>query len=217
MNLSAKLWDFIADKYDNQGEGYQQAHRKTVKNAKKYLHPSDLVLDFGCATGTTAMEIADQVREVQGIDISSKMIYAAKGKAAEQQVQNVDFAQTTLFDQRLEAESFDVILAFGILHLLKNPRKVIQRINKLLKPGGWFVSATACIGDKKTIPTLINAILFVPIRLGLFPYLSFLNSRKLERSIVHGRFQIVETETLSFDPAGSEDFVIARFIAAKKL
>jgi len=104
-------------------------------------------LDFGCATGIKTLELAGDVREIQGIDISPKMVAAAKRNAVKREVQNVNFAQATIFERRFEEEAFDVILAFGILHLLKNLPQALQRINELLKPGGWFISSTACIGD----------------------------------------------------------------------
>jgi ubiquinone/menaquinone biosynthesis C-methylase UbiE len=218
MNISAWFWDSLANSFDEQEGRYKHAHLKAVENAKKYLNASDLVLDYGCATGTTAFEIAGQVKAIRGIDISSKMIAAAKRRAAERQIQDVDFAQATIFDKRLKEEAFDVILALGILHLLKDPPKAIQRIYKLLKPGGRFVSSTACMGDDKTIPTVMNRILFIPSRIGIFPYLRFLEVPYLERSITQGKFQIVETETLTFsaNPAPGQAYIVARFIAAKK-
>ena len=217
MNISAMFWDRLANNFDEQEGRYKHAHIKTVENAKKYLNASDLVLDYGCATGTTAFELADQVKEIHGIDISSKMIAAAKRKAAERKIQNIDFTQATVFDKGLKKESFDVILAFGILHLLKDPPKAIQRINELLKPGGVFVSSTACMGDHETIPTLMNRILFIPSRIGILPYLRFLKIPDLEHSITQGKFQIVETETLTFSPTSDRTFIVARFIAAKKV
>jgi 2-polyprenyl-3-methyl-5-hydroxy-6-metoxy-1,4-benzoquinol methylase len=219
MNISAKFWDALANSFDEQEGRYKHAHIKTVENAKKYLNASDLVLDYGCATGTTAFELADQVKEIHGIDISSKMIAAAKRKAAERKIQNIDFTQATVFDKGLKKESFDVILAFGILHLLKDPPKAIQRINELLKPGGVFVSSTACMGDNETIPTVMNTILFIPGRIGIFPYFRFLKISELERSITHGGFQIVETETLTFtaNPPPDQTYIVGRFIAAKKV
>ena len=217
MNISAMFWDRLANNFDEQEGQYKHTHLKTVENVTKYLNANDLVLDYGCATGKTACEIAGQVKEVRGIDFSSKMIAAAKRNAAERKIQNTDFTQATIFDQRLKQESFDVILAFGILHLLKDPSQAIQRINKLLKPGGWFVSSTACMGDDETIPTVINNILFIPSRIGIFPYLRFLKISELEHSITHGKFQIVETETLTFGPTDDQAYIIARFVAAKKV
>ena len=217
MNISEKFWDMLAKNFDEQSEGYKQVHIKTVENAKKYLNAGDLVLDYGCATGTTAIEIADHVKEIHGIDISSKMIDAARRKVAERKIQNIDFAQATIFDKRSTKESFDVVLALGILHLLKDPPKAIQRIYELLKPGGRFVSLTVCMGEDKTIPTVINSILFIPSRIGIFPILGFLEVPKLEQSIIRGKFQIVETETLYFDPTHDRPYIVAHFIAAKKI
>jgi 2-polyprenyl-3-methyl-5-hydroxy-6-metoxy-1,4-benzoquinol methylase len=217
MNISALFWNRLASNYDEQEEQYQQLHTTVVENAKKYLNASDSVLDYGCATGTKAFDLAGQVKEIHGIDISPKMIAAAKRKAAEQNVQNIDFAQATIFDKRLKNESFDVTLAFGILHLLKDPPKAIQRVNELLKPGGWFVSSTACIGEDETVPTLINRILFIPSRMGIFPHLRFLKIPELERAITRKKFQIVETETLAFAPTYDQTFIVGLFVAAQKL
>jgi 2-polyprenyl-3-methyl-5-hydroxy-6-metoxy-1,4-benzoquinol methylase len=61
---------------------------------------------------------------------------------------NVDFAQTNLFDERYTKESFDVILAFNILHFLEDHRQALQRITELLKPGGLCISLTPCLREK---------------------------------------------------------------------
>jgi 2-polyprenyl-3-methyl-5-hydroxy-6-metoxy-1,4-benzoquinol methylase len=217
MNVSAIFWDRLANNFDHVEGQYHQLHLKIVENANKYLRTSDLVLDYGCATGTTAIEIASQVKAVHGIDISSRMIDAAKRKVAERRIQNVNFSQATIFDQRLKPESFDVVFAFGILHLLKNPQKVIQRINVLLKPGGWLVSSTACMGNDKIIPRVMNGILFIPSRIGLVPHLRFLEITRLEHIITHSKFHISETETLPFDPTSDQTYIVARFVAAKKV
>ena len=75
----------------------------------------------------------------------------------------------------------------------------------------------ACMGEDKTIPTVINTILFIPSRIGIFPILRFLEVSKLEQSIIRGKFQIVETETLYFDPTHDLPYIVARFIAARKV
>ena len=45
------------------------------------------------------------------------MIGLAKKKAAMSAVENVNFVQTDIFDKRYKKESFDVILAFNMLHI----------------------------------------------------------------------------------------------------
>lgn len=83
---------------------------------------SNIVLDYGCGTGTTSGEIANRVKEIHSIDISSKMIQIAKRKAVASKVENINFFQTDIFDKRYKKESFDVILAFNMLHTVADPQ-----------------------------------------------------------------------------------------------
>ena len=208
MTKPEKFWDRSASGYDASEPSSDPAHIKTVENTKKYLNVGDVVLDYGCATGTVAIEIADHVKEVHGIDISSKMIEAAKRKASEHKSANIDFAQSTIFDERLKKESFDVILAFNILHLLEDTQKAVQRINELLKPGGLVISSTACMGENKT--SFISILLFLVMKIGIIPSIKFFKISELEDSIANGNFQIVETESLTHNPT-------SYFIVAKKI
>lgn len=218
MNASERFWDRQSDHFEEHYARLEKQYIQLVEKIRRYLTIGDIVLDYGCAAGTVTCKIAGLAKEVHGIDLSSKMIEAAKRQATERKVQNIDFAQATIFDKRLKGESFDVILALGILHLLDNRKKVVQRINHLLKPGGWFVSSTACIGDDKPIMTLINTVGSFLGKIGILPTMRFFKISELEHLITQGNFQIVETESLPF---GSEPpdqaYVFGRFVAAKKV
>ena len=72
-----------------------------------------------------AIEIANTVKKIYGIDISPKMIDAARRKAVEHKIENIEFTKSTIFDERFKGESFDVILALNILHFLENTQKVM--------------------------------------------------------------------------------------------
>lgn len=216
MNITTLFWDRNAKTYEQQEARYPQMHARSIENARKYLCANDLVLDFGCATGAKALDLAAHVREIQGIDISPKMVSAAQRNAVERKVHNVNFTQATIFDRRFEEEMWDVILAFGILHLVKNLPQAIQRINDLLKPGGWFISSTACMEENEKVPALMNTLLFIPGQLGLLPWLRFLKIPDLESIVTRGKFHIVETETLRFDPVQEHPYIVGRFIAVQK-
>jgi 2-polyprenyl-3-methyl-5-hydroxy-6-metoxy-1,4-benzoquinol methylase len=162
MSQAEKFWDKISKNYDKSESQFEPIHRKVVENSKKYLNGSDIVLDYGCATGTKAFALAGNVKKIQGIDISSKMIEAAKRKAVERRIDNVDFAHATLFDERYKRESFDVILAFNILHALEDNRQAMQRITELLKPGGLFISTTPCLKEKMMFLNYMQLSLLPP-------------------------------------------------------
>lgn len=204
MNKSEKAWDKLANSFDKVNKQFAKTHIKTVENTKKHLNISDIVLDYGCATGTVAIEIADKVKAVHGIDISSKMIEAARRKAAERQIENIDFAQSIIFDERLQKASFDVILAFNILHFLEDIPKVMQRLNELLKPGGLFISAVPC-HEKWSLGSIFLPLLGKILKI---PYMKFFKISELEEFITKGNFQIVETEPLT----PTEYFIVAKKI-----
>jgi len=155
MNKSEEFWDKASKNYDKTEERFEYIHSRSRKNAKKYLKGSNIILDYGCGTGTTSCEFANQVKEIHAIDISSKMIEIAKEKAVAGKVENINFVQADIFDKRYKKESFDAILAFNMLHTVSNPQNVMQRIYELLKPEGLFISVTPCLRDK--ISFLVNA------------------------------------------------------------
>ncbi len=207
-----KIFNMSANTYETTEEQtFQPIHIKTLVNSKKFLKRSDDVLDYGCATGTKSLEIASHVHKIQGIDISAKMIEIAKRRAIERNIENVDFAQTTIFDARYERESFDVVLAFNILHLLEDHQRVLRRKNELLKPNGLFISVTTCLREKMTFNTKLQFSLpLLLVQIGLISALKRFRYPELKHLITNGNFQIIETEKLFH---GMSFY----FIAAKKL
>ena len=193
MNTSEKFWDKAAINYDQQEKKDEQTYFTLYEKTTKYLKFSDVVLDFGCGTGLISNEIAGKVKVIHAIDTSSKMIEIAKNKADGRKIENITYAYSTIFDKRYEKGSFDAIFVFYLLHLIEVTDKVIQRINELLKPGGLIISATPCLGEKKTF---FSILLFVGSKIGLIPKLRSFKISELEDSIVNGNFEIIEIECL---------------------
>ena len=81
MNKSEKFWDKSAAKFDQAEKKDEKTNIMIIDRTRKYLQTSDTVLDFGCRTGLISNEIANKVKLIQTIDISSKMIEIAKNKA----------------------------------------------------------------------------------------------------------------------------------------
>ena len=205
-NKSEKFWDKKAKYFDREERKGELTNIKIIEKTRNRLKISDNVLDYGCGTGTAAIEIASSVKKVKGIDISSKMIEAAKGKTAEREVKNIDFAQTTIFDEKLEKETFDVVLSFRLLHLVEDISKVMQRINELLKPGGLFISTTPCLGES----FLQRFFYFLFGKIVRIPYLKFFKIQELKGLMTDGNFEIVETECLH--QRGQQYFIVAKKI-----
>ena len=210
MNKTEKFWDRLAGNFDQESDDSAQPYNKTIEKTKKYLNAGDIVMDYGCATGGSSLQIAGYVKEVHGVDISSKMIAAATSKAAGCNLENVEFSKTTIFDERYQQGSFDVILAFNILHLLEDTPVVLQRITQLLKPGGVMISETACLREKALLDRLIFLLLTLVTKIGIIPYVKFFSTSELEDSITKGGLRIIETDRLTNSP-------MSYFIVAKKV
>lgn len=207
MNKAEKFWDKRAKGYANQEKRSEPVYNKAVEKTKFYLKQSDIVLDFGCGSGLMTNQFTKHVKKILGIDISSKTIDVARRNAEEDSIKNIDYAQSTIFDEKLEDESFNIITAFNVLHLVEDERKTLKRINELLKPGGFFISETVCLAEKKSFLSILFNIIS---KMGIVPNLTNLKSSELENLIIECNFQIVETEKIQSKP-------LIHFIVAKKL
>ena len=145
------------------------------------------VLEFGCGTGSTAIVHAPYVKQILAIDLSSKMIEIAQGKLDAETVDNVTFSRSSIEEISAPDQGFDAVLGLSILHLLDNMDEVIARVHKMLKPGGVFVTSTACIGDTMKFFKIV-----APIGkfLGLIPTVKVFTSKELEDSLTGAGFEI---------------------------
>jgi len=204
MTRAEKFWDKMANRYDREELDSEPVTMKIIEKTNKYLKPSDEILDFGCGTGLVCNEIAGNVKTIRALDISSNMIEIAKRKADERNIENIEYLKGTIFDDRYESGSLDAILAFYILHILDDTPGVIQRCYDLLKPGGYLISATPCMGAKPLQWLLLSlASIF-----GLVPGIRFFKAAQLEKVISRGKFEIIETECL--DSRSGEQYIAAR-------
>ncbi len=198
MNKLEEFWDKASKNYDKTEERFEYIHSKSRENAKKYFNSSDIVLDYGCGTGTISCEFSNQVKEIHAIDISSEMIEIAKKKAVAGQVENVHFAQTDIFDERYKEASFDTVLAFNMLHTVSNPQEALQRIRELLKPEGLFISVTPCLRDKMSFA--VNAqiqLVRILCKTGIIPIpIRRLKSSELDGLLADEGFKSIETEEI---------------------
>lgn len=147
MGHAARFWDWIADRYARQPVADAAAYEHKLAVTREYLRPDMEVLEFGCGTGTTALEHAAFVRRIHAIDVSARMVAIARDKAEHAGVANVDFEQAAFDDCAGADRTWDAVLGLNVMHLLDDPDGAPGRIHRMLKPGGVFVTSTPCIGD----------------------------------------------------------------------
>lgn len=185
MNNSAKFWDKIAQRYSKQPIADEAAYQKKLQVTQEYFQPNMEVLEFGCGTGSTAIIHAPYVKHIRAIDISSNMIEIAQAKADAQNIKNITFEQLSIDQLTVPNSTFDVVLGLSILHLLENKEQVIAKVHKMLKPGGIFVTSTACLGDTMK---WFKSIASIGKFLGLIPLVKVFTAKELEDSLTNRGF-----------------------------
>lgn len=94
--------------------------------------PGERILDLGCGTGQLTQAIAEAGADVTGLDGSPEMIEAARRRFPNLALVLADAAD---FDF---PERFDAVFSNAVLHWMKEPVRVVERISRSLRHGGRF-------------------------------------------------------------------------------
>ena len=207
MKKKEAFWNMRAESYDEKVlQTYHIAYKKTYLRSRPFLNPEQRLLDMGCGTGETTLDLAKDVKEVVAFDPSPEMLKHAKKKASQLGITNVSFQLSDMDQFESEAESFDVITVCNVLLYLKNQEEILQKIWNMLKPGGYFLSITDCLGRNLSKDALKK---FAKSRLGLMPYVAFDTPAQLVRKVENTGFVILDRANLHKNPPNI-------FLAAKK-
>ena len=154
-----------------------------------------------------SLEISSKVREIQAIDISSKMSEIATQRINDKSINNIKIRKSTLYDIDFSPGSYDVVLAINIFHFIDGVGRDLNRIYQLLKPGGLLISETPCMGEDRKFA---NKLMYYLGRVGLIPKLNMLTFKSFESLILENGFNITYKKNLSKTPR--DYFIIAQKI-----
>jgi ubiquinone/menaquinone biosynthesis C-methylase UbiE len=187
MDREAAFWNKLADKYSRRPIADEAGYQKKLEVARRYFKPDMEVLEIGCGTGTTAIAHAPFVGHIRATDLSTRMVGIAKDKAKAAGIDNVTFEALSVDALDVPDASIDVVMAHSVLHLLEDKEQVIANVHKMLKPGGIFMSNTACIGDR-----MLPLRLIIPVGrlLRLFPLVKVFSVAELKDILENAGFEL---------------------------
>ena len=205
MTTSAMFWDRIADNYARKPVKNQTAYEQTLDATRAHLKPTDHVLELGCGTGSTAMNLAKDVKHITASDISPRMIAIADQKLIGSEVHNVAFMPAAASEQVLDWQTYDAVLAFNLLHLVPNLDRALSDIHARLRPGGMFVSTSPCLGE---MSFLVRGLIRGMQRFGVAPEVTYFTTQDLEAAMRWAGFDVLSSRT--FEKAPTARFIVAR-------
>lgn len=146
--------DWFIDEAQHAGEEHLEADQVARYDEKIPFDPSDeiellqryglsaedTVVDFGTGTGVFPLAVAEHCDRVVGIDVSETMLEAAREKAEERGVENVEFVHDGIVRYSHEGASASYVFSKNALHHLPDFWKIeaLETIGETLEPGGIF-------------------------------------------------------------------------------
>ena len=110
---------------------YSQVAKEIVSRLK-----SGVILDLGTGPGYLPIEIVKRAPSIRvdGIDLTAKLIRMAQENAMKAGVADkLHFEVGDAAELRFEHSSYDMVISTGMLHMLKDPVKVLKECYRVLK------------------------------------------------------------------------------------
>lgn len=158
-----EFWDKIAGVYDIAESFNGNVYREMCGITTRLTPNGAKVLDCAAGTGELSFAAAKKAESVVCTDISENMLKTAKRKAVVFGVENIAFEARNIFDLKDPDDTYDVVIAGNVLHLLTNPEGAVRELYRVLKPGGRLLLPTFMTKNRgKTIFKLYKLLGFDP-------------------------------------------------------
>jgi O-methyltransferase/aklanonic acid methyltransferase len=130
------LFDRVAGRYDEVLPFFREFGRLCV-DALPTPSPGDRLLDIGAGCGALAVPAQVKGFAVTATDAAPAMVSRLKADHPELDARVMDAARLDFGDN-----TFDVVTAGFVLHILDDPAAVLREIKRVLKPGGLVAFTT---------------------------------------------------------------------------
>ncbi len=177
------------------------------------IRPHDKVVEIGCGTGLVLKELLKYTKPVYGVDVSLEMLKRAQDSVLRDQkviiVEDFKRAKETeketdaillendILDLEIPEDYFDKILSLEVFRYLKETKKALTNIAKIMKPESVFVFTATNQFSANLFPIkfLIRKWLgLVDVQKEIFQY--FTTERSIRKNIREAGLEVVEFRKL---------------------
>ena len=143
------FWNKVSGVYDLFENIYNKGvYQSTGESVAKYIKNTDKVLECACGTGAISIFISPACEKLFATDYSVGMLKQAKKKL--KHCDNVDFKKVDIMNIKAKDDSFDVVIAGNVIHLLPDPQSAMKELVRVCKDGGRLIIPTYINGDEGT-------------------------------------------------------------------
>jgi SAM-dependent methyltransferase len=118
--------------------------------------PGEHVLDIGCGSGTTVLDLAARVGpggHVRGADISTQSVTRARQRIADAGLRHAEVIVADVSAHAFEQNSFELAFSrFGVM-FFSDPRAAFANVRRAMKPGGRVALAVFRAASENLFPS----------------------------------------------------------------
>jgi len=143
-------WAQQVAKYERAARFLNSDFDKMTAYVAECVAGKDRVLELAAGTGMVSTHVVQRVGHLTATDFDDGMLRALRERLpARVAIEKADATQLQFDD-----ETFDVVIAANVLHLLPQPDLVLQEAHRVLARGGLFIAPTFLHGNKTSSQVL---------------------------------------------------------------
>ena len=132
-----QLFDDYAPRFDRDLARLDYRVPELILAAVERFLPRRRLLDLGCGTGLGAMGLSAQVAERVGVDLSPKMIAAARARGIYHRLETAEISEFLLAEAETQPDSrYDLVIAADVLVYCGDVSQVFAGLSRVMERGG---------------------------------------------------------------------------------
>lgn len=152
------FWSTFAKFYDVAEALNGEVYREMLSLTRLMIPRKAVVLDCAAGTGALTIAAADRADSVLCTDTSEEMLSVARKKSKRRRLDNVSFARRNIFHLEDADNTYDVVMAGNVLHLLVEPENAVREMCRVVKPGGMLLLPTFVLKNRKSLSEKLIAV-----------------------------------------------------------
>jgi phosphatidylethanolamine/phosphatidyl-N-methylethanolamine N-methyltransferase len=151
-------WERHALNYDASLRVLSRPLPRMLELTMQAVRGADNVLEVAAGTGLVTTAIAANVGRLTATDYTSAMVNVLRERTSKLGLGNVTCEQADIYALPYEPESFDVVVAANVLHLVPDLAGALASLGRMVRPGGKLVLPTFC-HDQTLLSSLVSRVL----------------------------------------------------------
>lgn len=136
------FWDNVAGIYDITESLNGNVYKAMLRGVKQIVPEGAKVLDCAAGAGELSIAASEKAESVVCTDLSLAMLEQARKKCTKLGIENIRFEERDIFHMSDEDETYDIVMAGNVLHLIDNPEEAVKELYRVTKTGGKLILPT---------------------------------------------------------------------------